>query len=61
MSVQKNSFTIKQKYGSNKTMDAIIVSTITGPMTKKRVNLANYKGICKDLVMADDSLGRLFL
>ena len=55
---QKTSFKIIQKNGSLKKVDAKIVKTISGPMSKRKLNLDKYKAMCRGRDMVAEPTGK---
>ena len=54
MMTQKTCFTFFQKDGTEKTLNAKIVQTISGRMCKRKVDLTRYRDICNDLDMVEE-------
>ena len=54
MMTQKTKFRLVQKNGTVKSLKAKIVQTISGPVSKRRMDMAKYRDACKDLEMVDE-------
>ena len=54
MMTQQTKFRLVQKNGTVKSLKAKIVQTISGPVSKRRVDLAKYRDACKDLDMVEE-------